>query len=383
MNIISLYFPLWVTVDKGGEDILYSFALSSSMILVALSMPLLGAFSDRMGRRIPLLAGLTLLSVFFTGSIGVFDHLTLGLVFFALANFGYHAALVPYDALLPQVSKGYSVGKVAGIGVALGYVGAVLGILMVKPFVSEAGRGASFIPTAALFLLFSLPCFFMVKEERKKVSAISWQAFKEEVAKIKNTLKGITKYPGLLRFLIANFIYCDAVNTVIAFMSVYAHQVIGFSDSLIRTFLIVSTLFAVAGSLLFGWVTDLLGAKRTLVVVLFIWIFGLLMAMISFSPLMFWLVGPIVGIALGGTWVSARSLVVDLSPPEKIGEIYGFYNMGGKFGFIVGPMMWGAIVLVFGGLGILKYRIAIGSLLLFLMLGLYLLRKVPDVRTVK
>jgi len=77
MNIISLYFPLWVTVDKGGEDILYSFALSTSMILVAFSMPLLGAFSDRMGRRIPLLVGLTLLSIFFTGSIGVFDHLIL------------------------------------------------------------------------------------------------------------------------------------------------------------------------------------------------------------------------------------------------------------------------------------------------------------------
>ena len=133
MNIISLYFPLWVTVDKRSEDILYSFALSLSMILVALSMPLIGFLSDRMGRRIPLLIGLTILSVFFTGSIGIFDHLTLGLIFFALANFGYHAALVPYDALLPQVSKGYSVGKVAGIGVALGYVGAITGILMVKP----------------------------------------------------------------------------------------------------------------------------------------------------------------------------------------------------------------------------------------------------------
>jgi len=380
MNIISLYFPLWVTVDKGGEDILYGFALSTSMILVALSMPLLGAFSDRMGRRIPLLIGLTILSVFFTGSIGIFDHLTLGLIFFALANLGYHAALVPYDALLPQVSKGYSVGKVAGIGVALGYVGAIAGILMVKPFVSEAGREASFIPTAILFLIFSLPCFFIVKEERGKVFTISWHAIREEIVKIKNTLVSTAKYPGLLRFLIANFIYCDGVNTVIAFMAVYAHQVAGFTDSMIRILFIVSTLFAVAGSLLFGWITDRLGAKRTLMVVLCIWIFGLVVAMVSFSPWVFWMVGPIVGIALGGTWVSARSLVVDLSPPEKIGEIYGLYNMGGKFGFILGPLVWGAIVLMFSGLGIHKYRIAVCSLLFFIAGGLYLLRKVTDTR---
>jgi UMF1 family MFS transporter len=380
MNVISLYFPLWVTIDKGGEDILYGVALSSSMILVAFSMPLLGAFSDRKGRRIPLLIGLTLISVLFTGLIGFFDLLTLGLIFFVLANFGYHAALVPYDALLPQVSRGYSVGKVAGIGVALGYIGAILGILMVKPFVSEAGRGASFIPTAFLFLLFSLPCFFMVKEEKRRVSTISWCAVKEEVLKIKNTLRSTTEYPGLLRFLIANFIYCDAVNTVIAFMSVYAHQVVGFNDSMIRILFIVSTLFAVAGSLLFGWLTDRLGAKKTLIMVLCVWIFGLVVAMVSFSPLIFWMVGPVVGIALGGTWVSARTLVVDLSPPEKIGEIYGLYNMGGKFGFILGPLVWGAIVWAFGGLGNLKYRIAICSLLLFLSGGLYLLRKVPDNR---
>jgi UMF1 family MFS transporter len=377
MNIISLYFPLWVTVDKGGEDILYSVALSLSMMLVAISMPLLGAFSDRMGRRMPLLIGLTFTSVAFTALIGVFDHLTLGLIFFALANFGYHAALVPYDALLPQVSRGYSVGKVAGIGVALGYVGAILGILMVKPFVSEAGRSASFIPTAFLFFLFSLPCFFMVKEKKDRVSPLSWHALSEEVLKIKNTLVSTARYPGLLRFLIANFIYCDAVNTVIAFMGVYANQVVGFNDSMIRILLIVSTTFAVAGSLLFGWLTDRVGAKKTLVVVLYSWIIGLVGAMVSFSPLLFWMVGPIVGIALGGTWVSARSLVVSLSPPEKVGEIFGLYNMGGKFGFILGPLVWGAIVWMCSGLGILKYRIAIFSLLLFIIMGLSILRKVP------
>jgi len=377
MNIISLYFPLWVTVDKGGEDILYGFALSFSMLLVAISMPLFGAYSDRVGRRMPLLIGLTLLSVLFTGLIGVFDNLTLGLIFFVLANYGFHAALVPYDALLPRVSKGYSVGKVAGIGVALGYVGAISGMLMVKPFVSAAGREASFIPTAFLFLIFSLPCFFVIREGKRTVSAVSWQAVSEEIAKIKNTLKNTARYPGLLRFLIANFIYCDAVNTVIAFMAVYAHQVMGFNDSMIRILLIVSTTFAIAGSLFFGWTTDRMGAKKSLVTVLIVWIGGLMLAVVSFSPFMFWAVGPIVGIALGGTWVSARALVVDLSPPEKIGEIYGLYNMGGKFGFILGPLVWGMIVWAFGGVGILKYRIAIGSLLIFLAGGLYLLRKVP------
>ena len=218
----------------------------------------------------------------------------------------------------------------------------------------------------------------MIKEETRKATTIFWLNIRGEVAKIKNTLLNTKRYPGLLPFLVANFIYCDAVNTVIAFMSVYAYQVMGFSDSMIRIFLVVSTVFAIAGSLIFGWTTDHLGAKRTLVIVLYVWIFGLVVAIVSFSPFVFWMVGPIVGVALGGTWVSARALVVDLSPPEQIGEIYGLYNMGGKFGFIIGPLVWGTIVWAFGGLGVIKYRIAIGSLLLFLIGGLYLLRKVPE-----
>jgi UMF1 family MFS transporter len=381
MNIISLYFPLWVTVDKGGRDIAYSLALSFSSVMVAVSMPLIGSCCDRMGRKIPLLVSLTLLSVTSTGLIGAFNQLVPGLLFFALANYGFHAALVPYDALLPYVSRGYSVGKVAGIGVALGYIGAIAGILMVKPFASEAGgRASAFIPTAIFFLLFSLPCFFLVRDEKKQMPGTAWRSLKEELLQIKETIGRGKVYPGLIPFLIANFLYCDAVNTVIAFMSVYAHQVGGFNDAMIQTLLIISTLFAVGGSFAFGWITERRGAKRTLVLVLYLWIAGLLVGSASFSPAMFWMIGPLVGIALGGTWVTARALVLDLSPPEKVGEIYGLYNMGGKFGFILGPLVWGALVFLFEGLGTFKYRIALFSLLFFILGGLYLLRKVPDHR---
>ena len=121
-----------------------------------------------MGRRMPFLVGLTLLSVFFTALIGACNHLTLGLIFFVLANYGYHAALVPYDALLPQVSRGFSVGKVAGIGVALGYVGAIAGIVMVKPFVTEAGQSFFLYPyRLSLSGLFTALLFLRKRGEKK------------------------------------------------------------------------------------------------------------------------------------------------------------------------------------------------------------------------
>ena len=55
-SILTFYFPLWVTEDKGGTDTHLGIALSASMLTVALTGPFLGTFSDRLNRRVPLLA---------------------------------------------------------------------------------------------------------------------------------------------------------------------------------------------------------------------------------------------------------------------------------------------------------------------------------------
>ena len=114
MNVISLYFALWVTVDHGGRDILYSSALSISMLAVAVSVPFFGAISDTTGKRREPLIGLTMLCVFCTGLIGTTDHLWAGLILFMVANYGYQSALVFYNGMLPSISRGSHVGLISG-----------------------------------------------------------------------------------------------------------------------------------------------------------------------------------------------------------------------------------------------------------------------------
>ncbi|HEY3346188.1 MAG TPA: MFS transporter, partial [Nitrospirota bacterium] len=246
MNIVSMYFPLWITHEMGGEDIDYSIALSVSMVLAGLSMPVVGAASDRLRRRLPFLVAFTLISVIATAALFISNSLVLALTIFAVANFGYLTALVPYDSMLPEVSRGRSVGMVSGLGVGLGYLGSIGGLLMVQPFVDASGRAASFIPTAVLFLVFSLPVFLLVREQggepKKRPLDI-----RRQYRKVWLTLNNTRRYPGLLRFLIANIVFSDAVNTIIVFMSIYASKVIGMDDKSIRTFLIASTVFAAAG----------------------------------------------------------------------------------------------------------------------------------------
>ena len=91
MNIISLYFVLWLTVDQGCAEIYYSLTLGGSIFLAALLMPILGELSDRLKRRVPFLIGFTLGCVIFTALLGFVKGIFLALLFLCLANFCYQS----------------------------------------------------------------------------------------------------------------------------------------------------------------------------------------------------------------------------------------------------------------------------------------------------
>jgi MFS transporter, UMF1 family len=362
MNVISLYFALWVTIDHGGDDILYSIALSISMLAVAISTPFLGAISDKTGKRRYPLIGLTLLCVFCTGLIGTTNHLWMGLILFMIANYGYQSALVFYNGMLPSISRGSHVGLVSGYGVALGYLGSIVGMLMVKGYVESDGRSAAFLPTAGLLLFFSLPCFLFVQDPESE-QASSPVTFKETLGKLKQTFRCIRQYRSMIRFILIHFLVLDAVNTIIAFMAVYASKVIGLSGGQITNFLICSTVAAMIGSWVIGFLVKHKGVIWSYWLVLGLWVVALSLAAISQNETLFWFVGPIAGVGMGGVWVVSRAFIIELSPSEKVGEFFGFYGMAGKVASIMGPMLWGGVVWALDTTETLKYRVAVTVLL--------------------
>jgi len=381
MNVISLYFPLWVTITVGAEDIYLSYAISASMLAVAFTAPSLGNLSDRKGYKLPFILLFTLISVFFTALIGFSYTLLAGLILFAVANYCYQAGLIFYDALLPRISPKGMIGKVSGMGVALGYLGTIFGILMVQPFVRDKSENLkAFIPTAVLFLLFSIPLFVFVKEERAVAKASESVSF--PLLKTYKRLKEASAYPGILPYLIAHFLYLDTINTVIAFMSVYAVKVMGFSQEggQVQKFLMISTASAVFGSFIIGFITDRLMPKKSLQIVLLLWVFTLLLIIFAPSKAFFYIAGGVAGIALGGIWTADRPLLISLTPPEKIAEFFGLYYMSGKFAAVLGPLIWGGVVWGFEPLGIFKYKIAVFVLLLLIIASMFVLKRVPEKR---
>lgn len=421
MNIITMYFAQWVIVDNHKEDIWYSVSYALSMLLVALSMPVLGAISDSYGKRKPFLLTLTLGCVAGTLLIGLVSNnvaqvdlrIYLALILFIITNFCYEGGLVFYNALLPQVSTPKNIGKVSGLGVALGYVGAIVGLLLVKPFVeghlfgmeiplvSEAGREKAFIPTAVFFLLFSLPLFLRVREKIEPKKDQLRMGIRNAFRRVWEGLIQTKKYPGVLRFLIADYFFEDAIATVIIFMAVYAQVVMGMGDEIKIWFFIVSTTSAVVGSFLAGFFTDWIGPKKTLFWVVLGWIISLSVVMFTFNQTIFWIIGSFIGIFLGSTWTASRPLLTSLVPREMVGEFFGLYSLSGRTAAIIGPLLWGGAVLYFKQdnllvkravsflesagvtfsaqvLETIQYRFAIGVLIFLMILGLIIFVKVPD-----
>lgn len=376
MNVVSLYFALWVTVDKGGKDIFYSLAIASSMFFMILFLPPLGIISDRIGKRMPFLIYSTLLCIIFTGILGTISPLIIGLLIFSMANFFYQLASVFYNSLLTQISPPDEIGRVSGYGVSLSYLGTISALVLVRPFVLRSGNQAAFIPTALYFLLFSLPCFLFVRERPHQITSKIGPL--KPIRGLKDTVGDLKRIPHLFNFLLASFLSLNAINTVLIFMGVYAKKVIGFLDVELNNFFILSSVFAIFGSVLSGFISDRIGPKRTMSLVLFFWALTLSIAILSFKKGVFWIVGPMGGISLGATWAVSRALAIRIIPKSRLAEFFGVYGITGKISSLLGPIIWGAIILFLEPIGLLRYRFAIGCLLAFIILGYLFLERIPD-----
>lgn len=387
LNIVSLYFSLWVVNVMGGGDAGYGLANSLSMAVIFFASPLLGALTDQAPRRMPFLMVATLLCVALTLGLGQGGLLT-SLVLFALANVAFQAGLQFYDALLPEVSTEANRGRIGGIGVGVGYLGSVIGISVgsllmlgvdILPAAEQTGRYATvFQVTAVLFLAFSLPCFFFVRERPRHGRHFSLASVGAAARQVTQTLHSAGRYPGLVRFLVGRVFYTDAVNTVIVFMSVYVTNEVGFTSGQAQIVLLVAILFAVAGGFAWGRVVDTIGPKRTLDLVLALWVvvfvWTALVGLLRLPGVTFWPVPCLAGIALGGTWTADRPYMLRLTPPDRIGEFYGLYGMVGRFAAITGPLIW---ALVADALG-LGRPAAVLTLLAGIVAAYVILRPVSD-----
>lgn len=375
-----LYFKQIITGNSPNSDFLWGLAFSISMLVVAIISPLLGAIADYGAGKKKFLAIFTLLcilataSLYFTGSSMIF----WGIFILILANIGFEAGLVFYDAFLPELTSERSYGRVSGYGFAMGYIGSLITLIIVFPLYEAGFEPAnlfnikiSFVIAAILFFIFALPLFIFVpdKQYKKKFEPFF---FLEGYKRLKSTFKDFQKYSNVAVFLLAYFLYIDGVNTVIIFSSIFALETLKMTfTEIILLFIVVQT-SAIVGSTFFGIISDHIGHKKTLIITLLIWIGIVTSAFFVEDKNVFYGIASIAGIALGSSQSTSRSLLTLLTPREKKTEFFGFYSFFGKASAILGPFVFGIIS------SELNQRVAILSVAFFFIVGLLILTKVND-----
>jgi len=432
MNVATLYFSVWLIADLHASNTVYAVGNGISSILVVLSVPILGAVSDARRRRKPWVVGFTISSCLACAAIGILGQRTLPLsgaeiiggstlpaswsptiatfgwvlLAFIVANYAYQAAQPFYNAMMPDLVPPEEQGRLSGIGTAVGYVGTIVGLILVfpffsgavplfgrlppglieflrrvVPFTSHAGRVSTFVPTALLFLLFSIPLILFCRDHhpRKDREPIAWRA---AFADVVHTLRDAKRHPGALPFILSSFLYQDAIGTIVSFMAIYAVKAMGFRQGSETTLFLVLTIPAILGSYLAGRLVDRFGARRTLLITILAWI-ALLIAMVLVpTQNAFWAVGVGIGLIFGGVPTAERPLLLSLVPPEESGRYFSLMLLSARAAAVVGPLVWGLTV---DGLepsfgSGLAYRAAVLTVALMFAFSVLLLRRVPEQR---
>ncbi|GLC87667.1 MFS transporter [Lysinibacillus piscis] len=396
-NINTVFFPFYMDEVLGKNETMQqvastfiSYANAIASFFLVIFSPLFGVWTDSTGYKKKYIVWFASISILFTFMMGIFANwqtpihssgvpfnLFLVVASFVIAKFFFNSSLIFYDAMMGDLGTKEEMPLISGYGVAVGYLGTIFGLL-VYIYVGDSGFHRAFIPTAILYLLFSLPLFFINKDvplpkaQRKTVKFID--GYKE----IFQTFKDMRQHKAIFTFMIAYFFINDAISTTIAMMAVYATAIVGFSSGQFIILYLVSTISTIIGSLAFGYITKSIGAKRAITWVALLMIVALTLAALATQQWMFWIAGSLFGVSLGSMWVTSRTYIMELSPTAKRGQFFGLFAFSGKVSSIVGPAIYGTVTLWLKDYGTLASRVALSTLIVLTVIGLFVHLTVKD-----
>ncbi|MEP6856804.1 MAG: MFS transporter [Gemmatimonadales bacterium] len=428
MNIATLYFSAWLVGDLGHSNTLYATVNGIASALVVVSIPVFGAISDATQRRKPWVVGFTLIACVAIVVMAILGQVGLPLIgegvtgavsstmmspgialfgvlaAFTLANYAYQGAQPFYNAMLPELAPVDHRGRLSGMGAAFGYIGSITGVLLtlpfftgavpilgaipdraisllrsLVPFTSHGGRVSTFVPTAILFFLFSVPLFIFCRDHNVvygKKGVLWRKAFQD----VRQTLREAKNYPGTMRFILTSFLYQDAMGTIIANMALYAIFAMKFEKGSEATLFVILTIPAVLGSFGIGRLVDRFGPKRTLSWVLMGWVVLLIAMIVAPSRGAFWIVGAGIGLIYGGVSTAERPLLLSLVPDVEAGRFFSLMVLSSRAAAVVGPFVWAfAVDGLSSSMGVgFAYRSGVATVAIGMVLALLLLRRVPD-----
>jgi UMF1 family MFS transporter len=339
-------------------------------LLVALSAPFLGASADRRANRKGFLLCFAFIGILATGGLRWVAQGEWGaaIALFVTATAAYSGAIVFYDSLLLRVAAPAEYNRVSAYGYSLGYLGGgLLFLLNVLMTLHPAWFGLasmaeavqySFLTVAVWWLVFALPLALGVSESGavRSSSGSSW-------SELRVTLKAASAHRMLWLFLLAYWLYIDGVNTIVK-MAIDYGLALGLPASKLLEALLLTQFVAFPAALVFGWLGTRIGARQSILAGLVVYLGVTVWAIMLHTVAQFFAMAVTVGLVQGGVQSLSRALFGQFVPAGKSAEYFGFYNMTGKFGAVLGPLIVGITAQLTG-----NSRAGIGAVAVLFLVG--------------
>ncbi|MBM7067113.1 MFS transporter [Actibacterium sp. 188UL27-1] len=391
---------------KAQAQSLWSLGQTVTGLTIAASAPLLGAFADTTGRRMP---WIIVFSLFFVaGATGLWwltpdgSFLWGALIAFGIGLIGVEFTTIFTNAMLPDLGPTKEIGRLSGNGYALGYVGGVLSlVVMLVFFVAVPGTTTTIAGLAPLFgldptqnegmrfsgpfvalwfAIFMIPFFVWVREPRRIVPP---GRFKAAINGLLTALRSVVGNRSLASYLGSSMLYRDGLAALYGFGGTYAVLVLDWTTVQLLIFGILAAIGAALFAWLGGFADSRFGPKPVIIICILILItscivlvattpdslFGIpLAAGTSLPNIVFYIVGISNGAAGGVLQSASRTMMVRHAHPDRPTEAFGLYALSGKATAFLGPALIGSATYLTGSV-----RLGIAPVIFLFLLGLVLL----------
>ena len=371
--------PLGAVTAKSLPTLCVSISVGAQVFL----LPILGALGDYSDLKKRLMAVFCYIAVvancllfFVQGNLYL-----AGGVLFIIANVCFGAALVFYNAFLPEITTDDQADKVSSRGFAYGYLGgAILLALNLLLVLKAEDLGISAGMAVRLSLLsagvwwggFALITFSLLKSRPSKKQLPPGKSYLSVgFSEIGATFKELKRLPLTARYLLGFLIYNDGIQTVIFAASAFLEQELfpgGNPVFLLQIFLMVQFV-AVGGALLFERLAYLIKTKNAIIVSLVIWSSIVIYANRYLDTVAeAWIMAAAIAIVLGGSQALSRSLFSKMIPVGREAAFFGLYEVSERGTSWMGPLLFSIVIARTG-----SYRQALLSLIFFFVVGLVVL----------
>ena len=363
-TVMAGFFPIFFKeywsygADVNMSSARLGFGNSIAGIIVAVLAPVLGAIADKGSVKKKFLIFFAYLGVLMTAALFLVQKGDWGWAIFVyvMGIIGFSGANIFYDSLLPSVADEDKIDYISGLGYAMGYLGGGL-LFLVTVFMTllpekfglsdaETAIRYAFILVASWWGLFTIFTILWVQEEETATTPPQGVSFiADGFRQLIGTFKKIRHLRTVLLFLVAYWFYIDGVDTIIR-MAVDYGMSIGFSSNDLIVALLITQFVGFPSALIFGKLGQRWSVRKSIFIAIGIYEFITIWGTMMTTQQEFYILAVIVGLVQGGIQALSRSYYSRLIPKNQAAEYYGFYNMVGKFGTILGPVLMGIVGLI-------------------------------------